>query len=422
MPTIEIITYLICLSALFTFTNIRFLKLPSTIGLMILACILSVILIVVGQFFPSLIDWARAFLNSFDFAEVLLNLMLSFLLFAGAMQINLSVLKEEIWSVIILATSGVIISTLVVGYALYFILPQLGFDLQLIHALLFGALISPTDPIAVLALLKKFNITKNLETKIAGESLFNDGVGVVVFLSIFGLAFPGGQHASAEFSMGTTGLLFAQEVLGGLLIGFILGKLGLYALDKIDNKHVELEVLLTLSMVMGGTVLAEKVHASAPLAMVVMGLFLSNQGRKDGKEEATGTYVYKFWHLMDEVLNAILFIIIGLEMIIIPFSWSILAALPIAIVLVLIGRSFGVAIPIAFISIKRKYPKGTAPTLIWGGLKGGISIALALSLPVFEFKNLIVAITYGVVLFSILGQGLTVPKLLAYYERKRGVI
>lgn len=321
--------------------------------------------------------------------------------------------------ILILATVGVILSTFIIGYGMYLALPLLGYNIKFIYCLLFGALISPTDPIAVLSLLKRFNLSKDLETKIAGESLFNDGVGVVVFLTILQIATGGSGHGAVEeTTFSSVAALFGQEVIGGAGLGALLGWLGFKLLDAIENEHVELEVLVTLSLVMGGTWLASYFHFSAPLAMVVLGLFLSNQGRTAKKEEVTGQYVFKFWHLMDEALNAILFILIGLEMVIIPFSWMSITAGLIAILIVLTARFIGVSTPIKLLSFKRQFDNGTIAILTWGGLRGGISVALALSLPDFPFKDLIVTMTYVVVIFSISVQGLTIPKLLNWIETR----
>ena len=410
----ELATYLICLSAFFTFINIRFLKLPSTIGLMILALVLSVFVQVSGFISADFLVAAKQFVADMDFQDVLLKLMLSFLLFAGAMQIDLRVLKEEKWPVLVLATVGTLLSTFIVAFLTYYILPVIGLEVPLMHCLLFGALISPTDPIAVLALVKKFNVSKNLEIKIAGESLFNDGVGVVVFLTLLSIA--GFGHGGHDFGAMDVVTLFGQEVIGGVALGCLLGWGGFWLLEEIDNSHTELEVLVTLSLVMGGSLIAEALHLSAPLAMVVLGLFLSNQGRSEGKEQATGEYVYKFWHLMDETLNAVLFILIGLEMILIPFSGTNLLAGVLAVFIVLTGRFMGVATPIKLLLFKRKFQEGTISILTWGGLRGGISVALALSLPGGTFTNIILTMTYTVVVFSIIVQGLTIPKLIKRFH------
>jgi len=415
MSIIDLITLLLVLSAAFTLINIAYLKLPSTIGLMLIALISSALVLLVGILFPGIAQGAEHIIQEFEFKEVLLDIMLNFLLFAGALSMDLNTIIEEKAPIIILAVFGTLISTFVVGALVFYIFPLLGIEMDFIYCLLFGALISPTDPIAVLALLKKFNLSKNLEIKVAGESLFNDGVGVVVFLTILGVA----ERGMDTFNIGEVGILFGQEVFGGLLLGAILGYLGLKTLLFIDNDYVELEVLVTLSLVMIGGRFAESIHVSAPLAMVILGLFIGNKGRDEKLANATGKYVFKFWHLLDETLNAMLFILIGLEMLVIAKDVTsdmfLLGA--VSILIVLTGRSIGVSLPVGLMSLKIKFEKGATPLLIWGGLRGGISVALALSLSDFEwipsdFKIIILFTTYCVVVFSILVQGLTIPALL----------
>jgi len=410
MDVLDIITLLIFLAALFTYINIRILKLPSTIGLMILALIMSITIVIGGYFYPPLSEGTKAIMMDFDFSEVLLHIMLSFLLFAGAMHINLRKLAEEKWPILILATVGTMIQTFLIGSGMFYVFQWLGMDVQYIYCLLFGALISPTDPIAVLSMVKKIKMSKNLEIKIAGESLFNDGVGVVIFLTILHVATSGAGTIDPISVIG----LFGREVLGGILFGMTIGFFGFKLLKAIENEHVELEVLITLSMVMAGTQIAEFLEISGPLAMVVMGLFIGNQGRSEELANITGDYVFKFWHLVDEAMNAILFILIGLEMIVISenFRMDHFMAGLIAIAMVLLARLISVSIPITILSFWRKFSEGTIKILTWGGLRGGISVALALSLPAFEAKDLIVTITYCVVVFSILVQGLTLKKIL----------
>ena len=415
MSIIDLITLLLVLSAAFTLINIAYFKLPSTIGLMLIALISSALVLLVGILFPGIAQGAEHIIEEFEFKEVLLDIMLNFLLFAGALSMDLNTMIEEKVPIIILAVFGTLISTFVVGALVFYIFPLLGIEMDFIYCLLFGALISPTDPIAVLALLKKFNLSKNLEIKVAGESLFNDGVGVVVFLTILGVA----ERGMDTFDIGEVGILFGQEVFGGLLLGAILGYLGFKTLLFIDNDYVELEVLVTLSLVMIGGRFAESIHVSAPLAMVILGLFIGNKGRDEKLANATGKYVFKFWHLLDETLNAMLFILIGLEMLVIAKDVTsdmfLLGA--VGILIVLTGRSIGVSLPVGLMSLKIKFEKGATPLLIWGGLRGGISVALALSLSDFEwipsnFKIIILFTTYCVVVFSILVQGLTIPALL----------
>lgn len=418
MNVLDFITILIVLAAFFLLMNVKFLKLPSTIGLMIMALSLSLFIIFGEVVFSALKELATGLMTKYDFSEVLFQVMLSFLLFAGALEMDLGKLGEEKWMILILATVGVLISTFVVGYVMFFALPLVNIQLDFIYCMLFGALISPTDPIAVLAMIKKSRVSKNLESQIGGESLFNDGIGVVVFITILSIAVPG-EH-SATTPMGV-GLLFGQEVLGGVLLGAIFGYLGLKLLILIDNEHTEIEVLVTLSMVLGGASLAHTLHISGPLAMVVMGLFVGNKGRSTELSDAAGEYVYKFWHLMDEAMNAILFILIGMQIIVIQWKFDYILAALIAIVVVLTARFLGVGIPVTVYRLRAKVPKYTIRILTWSGLRGGISVALALSLYqnakdgtiMADTVNLITVMTYCVVLFSIVVQGLTIKKLFA---------
>jgi len=421
MNVLDFITILIVLAAFFLLMNVKFLKLPSTIGLMIMALSLSLFIIFGEVVFSALKDMAESLMTEYDFSEVLFQVMLSFLLFAGALEMDLGKLGEEKWMILILATVGTLISTFIVGTAMFYVLPIVHIQLDFIYCLLFGALISPTDPIAVLAMIKKSNVSKNLESQIGGESLFNDGIGVVVFLTILSIAVP--TEHGATTAMGV-GLLFGQEVLGGILLGSVFGYLGLKLLILIDNEHTEIEVLVTLSMVLGGASIANMLHLSGPLAMVVMGLFVGNKGRSTELSDAAGEYVYKFWHLMDEAMNAILFILIGMQIIVITWKLDYILAALIAIVVVLTARFFGVGIPVSIYRLRAKVPKFTVRILTWSGLRGGISVALALSLyqnakdgsMVAETVDLITVMTYCVVLFSIVVQGLTVKKLFAKAE------
>lgn len=412
MGILDLITLLIFLAAVFTLINITLLKLPHTIGLMAIALASSVAILLIGYVFPPIVTGAGHIVEEFDFKEVLLNVMLNFLLFAGALSMDLKKLLEEKMPVIILATVGTLMSTFIVGGLMFYAFGLAGKEVDFIYCLLFGALISPTDPIAVLSLVKKVGLVKSLEIKIAGESLFNDGVGVVIFLTILGVANNGMENFDP---MGVLGL-FGKEVIGGLGLGALMGYLGFKILDYIDNDHVELEVLVTLTMVMVGGRVAELIHVSAPLGMVVMGLFIGNEGRSEHLANATGEYVFKFWHLLDEALNAILFILIGLEMLVIAqaFEPEFILIGAMAIVVVLFARFLGVSIPVTIMEMfGKKFEKKSIIILTWGGLRGGISVALALSLSdEIPVKDLIVAATYAVVVFSILVQGLTIEKII----------
>lgn len=424
MSILDLITLLIFLSAIFTLINISVLKLPTTIGLMVLALVMSILILLSGLVFPGFYNAAEHIVQEFDFQEVLMNVMLNFLLFAGALSTDLNKLNEQRTPVVVLAIIGTLISTFTVGYLVYIIFPLLGFEIDLIYCLLFGSLISPTDPIAVLALVKKAGLSKKLEIKIAGESLFNDGVGVVIFLTILQIAMAhNGVHSGGHGDGEITGLgvakLFGWEVGGGLFIGAAFGFLGFKLLNFIDNDHVELEVLVTITLVMIGGRVAELLHVSGPIAMVILGLFVGNQGRDESLANATGAYVYKFWHLVDEALNAILFILVGFEVLVIVenFTFESLKLGGAAILIVLTARFVGVFAPIKAMSIWMTFEPRTIAILTWGGLRGGISVALALSLQDFEWidegvRQSILFTTYCVVVFSILVQGLTIGKLM----------
>jgi len=407
MSLFEIIAILLTLAALFSYINCRTIKLPTTIGIMLIALLFSLGLIFLGKFFPGLRVWATELLTSVDFDETLLHGMLAFLLFAGALHININDLTSQYRIIAGLATFGVLTSTFIVGTLTWILInPVLGINLSALYCYLFGALISPTDPIAVLGIMKTAGASPSLKTKISGESLFNDGIGVVVFLVMLNIAT--GGH---EIDPGHILLLFMQEAVGGALFGFVAGYLVYFMLKQIDNYQVE--VLITLALVSGGYALAETLHFSAPIAVVVAGLLIGNQGRQFAMSDTTREHLDKFWELVDEVLNAVLFVLIGLEVMVISFSYSILAAGGLAVLIVLTARFISVSIPILFLKKFRTFSPNVIKILTWGGLRGGISVALALSLPTGEQRQMILAITYCVVVFSILVQGLTIGKVIS---------
>ena len=421
MDVLELSTVLLLLASVFSIINLRVLKLPQTIGLMVLAIVLSITVLVTGLVFPSILNKVTAIIESFDFKILLIDIMLPFLLFAGAISVNVHELVKDKVTILLLATFGVLFSTFAVGTGVYWLIEQpiLSLDtlgLSYVDCLLFGALIAPTDPIAVLAMVKKMNLSSTTETRIAGESLFNDGIGVVLFLTLLSIKKLGVENVSAE----SIGYLFATEVFGGIALGALIGYLGLKLVKYIENEHVELEVLITLSLVLLVSIISKQFHFSGVLGVVVMGLFLNQNIDVDKKEEgvqkAMGEYVYKFWHLLDETLNAMLFILIGLEIIPIfkNFDSSYLLISLITIALVVVSRGIGVWTPIKFLSFFKTFEKNTALIITWGGLRGGLSIALALNLPdnIGEGKNLILFLTYMVVLFTILVQGLTLKKIV----------
>lgn len=397
---------LIVLASLFAYLNHRFVKLPSTIGIMFIALLVSLVLRLVGnQFFPTMTSDLSSLINSIDFTEILMGGMLNFLLFAGAIHVRFADLKEQRVPVLIFSTISVIISTFVIGYLLFLIAPLLSIELPFIYCLLFGALISPTDPIAVLGILKKANVNKSLETKITGESLFNDGVAVVLFVVILQLT----QSPTMDINLGKISWLLTKEVFGGLTLGVILGYTASKAMKEIDDYIVS--VLITLSVVMGGYMIAHAAHISSPLAMVAAGLMIGNFGTKTIMSEVTKEYLSKFWELIDEILNAILFLFIGLELLIIEelnLYWEIAL---VAIFVVLFARFISIWVPSLVVPFKPKLNRGTITMLVWGGLRGGVSIALAISVTDPKYKELFLEMTYFVVVFSIFVQGLTVGKV-----------
>ncbi len=413
MDLFTILTILIVFSALFGYINVRFLKLPVTIGLMIISIVFSLLILLVGQFNPTLLEWERMLVSAIDFPAVLLEGMLSFLLFAGSLHVDFAQLRAQRWPILLFATLGVITSTFLIGGATYFMLQMLGMPIDFIFCLLFGALISPTDPIAVLGILKKAGVPKKLETKIVGESLFNDGIGVVVFLTIFQLAQAG--LGTIEFSQ--VGLLFLEEVGGGILLGLGLGYGAYHLMKRIDD--YEVEVMITLAAVMGGTVIASYLHVSAPLAMVVAGLTVGTERfRTSTMSDVTETYVDKFWELMDLLFNAILFVLIGLEIVVMNFDGNYVLAGILAIPIVLLSRFIALAPPVALFQKRLEFVPKTNLIMTWGGLRGGISIALALSLTQAMPRDLILTITYIIVVFSIIVQGLTVGRLVSSLQRQ----
>ena len=421
MDVLELSTVLLLLASFFSIINLRILKLPQTIGLMILAICLSLIVLIIGIISPPFLESVTSLTYQFDFSLLLLNVMLPFLLFAGAISINVHELLKDKVTILLLASVGVVFSTFAVGTGLYWLIQQSFFGLTTlgltyVDCLLFGALIAPTDPIAVLSMIKKMNLSTTTETRIAGESLFNDGIGVVLFLTLLSVKVEGIENVTAQ----SVSILFATEVIGGVVLGSAIGYLGLKLLHYIENQHVELEVIITLSLVLVVSVIAHRYHLSGPIGVVMLGLFLNKNidtdKKADGVQKAMGEYVYKFWHLLDETLNAILFILIGLEIISVlrSFDFIYLIISFAVILLVVVSRWIGVLIPIKILSFKKQFEKNTALIITWGGLRGGLSIALALNLPdsIGEGKSLILFLTYIIVLFTILVQGLTLKKIV----------
>ncbi len=405
MELFHIFSAILVLSAVFAFLNQRFLKLPAGIALMLAGLIVSLVAQLVGWLSPAFLEMATSSLETLNFSEILLDFMLSFLLFAGALHTDISNLKDARWPILTFATFGVLLSTLLVGTGVYWGLGALGYPIDFLYCLLFGALISPTDPVAVMGILKKAGVPVKVESTITGESLFNDGVGVVVFLTIFEIARMGIEHLTPAFVTG----LFVQEIGGGLVLGFLLGWGGYRLMKRID--HYPTEVLLSLAIVMGGYSAAYYLHFSGPLAMVTAGLMIGNSGHRGAMSDITADYIHKFWEMIDEVLNAVLFVLIGLELLVVPFRFFYVWLGLLVVVIVLISRFAALGIPSALFRFLESYPKGTLAVMTWGGLRGGISIALALSLTPEMGREFWVPITYTVVIFSLLVQGLTVERL-----------
>ena len=449
MDIYTIASIVIVLSACFGYINVRFLRLPNTIGLMIIAIVFTLILIASRIYSDTALIAARHLIDQIDFKHVLLDVMLGFLLFAGALHTNFDQLRVQRWPVAVFSTLGVLLSTFFCGTSVFFVFRLIGLEPGYIHCLLFGALISPTDPIAVLGILKLAGVPKKLETKIVGESLFNDGVGVGVFLTIMSIATGGSAHSAetaghfvpevqeavtqaekthaleheakiphehdmiephAEITAGSVVRLFGKEVLGGIVLGLGLGYLTFRLLKSIDN--YEIEVMITLACVMGGYSLAHYLGLSAPLAIVVAGLIVGNDTvRGTAMSAETEQYVDRFWELVDMLMNAILFVLIGFELLVLTYHWRYIAAAAVTIVIVLASRFFSLLLPVRFFADKLQFTPHTTTIMTWGGLRGGISLALALSLPNDMHRELFLTVTYVVVIFSIIVQGLTVGGL-----------
>lgn len=402
---LNIVAILLVLTAVFSYANHRWLRWPTAIGVMAIALALSLLVLALDKMGVSgPMGQEHILLRSIDFSFVLMQGMLSFLLFAGALHVDGAQLRAHWWQVAVLALVGTAISTAVIGAGTYWLLPLVGIELPLVYCLLFGALISPTDPIAVLSVLKTARVPHAVETTIAGESLFNDGVGVVIFALLLEMLASGtpptASHAAA---------LFAQEAIGGILLGLAVGYVTFRMLRSIDEPQVE--VLLTLATVLGGYAVASAWHLSGPLAMVASGLLLGNEGRATAMSERTRSLLDAFWATIDEILNGVLFVLIGLEvaLIVFPDGWLLAAAL--AISLALGARWLVAGLPLRLLPSLFGLPRGAGKMLTWGGVRGGISVALALALPAGPERDVVLMLTYCVVVFSILVQGLTIGRL-----------
>jgi CPA1 family monovalent cation:H+ antiporter len=391
--------------------NHRFVGLPNGIGIMLIGLVMSLGLVLMNK-----LGWLNtdAFANALaqvDFDEAVMNGMLSFLLFAGALHVNINRLAAMKDTIAILATIGVIMSSMIIGVVSFYVFALFGIDIPFIYCLVFGVLISPTDPIAVMGILKKVGAPKSIEAKITGESLFNDGVAVVLFIAVLGVA-----TGQSEASLSAVGWLFIQEAVGGALFGLALGYLGFWMLKTIDSYQVE--VLITIAMVTGGYSLAQHLHLSGPIAIVIAGLMMGNRGRLLAMSDVTRERLDHFWELLDEVLNAVLFLLIGMEILLIHFLPSYIYSALLIIPLVILSRFISVGLPVTFLRGRNTYSPHTIKVLTWGGLRGGISVALVLSLPPGPYREPLIATTYAVVLFSIIVQGLTVGRVAAMAKQE----
>ncbi len=409
------ISILIVLAGVSSYVNYRYIKLPTTIGVMLVALVASLVLVLLGPYAAGFREQTAAMISRIDFDQLVLHGMLAFLLFAGAINVNVKDLGREWLTIASLAIFGTLASTFIVGGATWLVLGWLGLGIPLLHALLFGALISPTDPIAVLGIMKSVGAPRQLEVQMAGESLFNDGLGVVVFLLLLqlaGLSDGAGSGAAAplSFGAGAMAMLLLKEVGGALLLALAAGYIVYQMLKRVDNYQVE--VLLTLALAMGLYALADALHLSAPIAAVVAGLFVGNHGRAYAMTDKTREHVDTFWELIDEILNVVLFLLIGLELLVLPIERGWLVAGALAIPIVLLARWLSVAGIIGTLSFAKAQKKGAIAVLTWGGLRGAISVAMALSLPANDSRSLILTLTYFVVVFSILVQGLTVGRVI----------
>ena len=409
---LDLIAVLLGLAALFGYFNHIFLKLPHTIGLVVIAMAVSLGVLAADALAPSLAlgDSVRGALNRIDFTEALMKGLLAFLLFAGALHVDLSDLATHKWVIGSMATIGVLISTGIIGVGAWAIFQAVGLTVSFAYCLVFGALISPTDPVAVLSILKQVAVPKSLEAKIAGESLFNDGVGVVVFAILAAIATGAG---GADISPGSATLLFLAEAVGGAVLGLAAGWIAFLAMRSLDEHNIE--VIITLALVTVIYAIAHKIHVSGLIAVVVAGLLIGNHGARLAMSDKTREHIKTFWSLLDEILNSILFMLIGFEVIAISFAPSILTAAVLAIPLALPARFFAVAIPVSLLRIRLAFSPGAIPILTWGGLRGGISVALALSLPPTPEREILLAACYAVVIFSIIVQGLTMARVVRRY-------
>ncbi len=417
----EIVALLLGLSAFFGWLNLRVLKLPHTIGLLVMAFASSVMLIVAERLLPGLGigETLKTAIEQIDLYTAIVNGMLAFLLFAGALHVDIDLMRGQKWAIGLMATIGVVISTAIVGVGIFLACRLVGFDMPLIWALVFGALISPTDPVAVLGLLKVVKVPEAIKGKIAGESLFNDGAAVVIFIALLTLALgvPAGESVESHWELGSIATLFLFQAVGGIAFGLFTGWVAYRAMATIDDPMVE--ILISIAVCAVTYALSIRLHVSGPIAVVMTGLLIGGRGAEQAMSEKVKEYLFSFWAVVDEVLNSVLFLLIGLEVLVIGFhpqnSWMILVAIPV----VLFARWVSVSIPILLLSVRQTFSRGSIPILTWGGLRGGVSVALALSLPPTDYKSIILTATFAVVIFSIIVQGLTVKWVI---EKTSGTV
>lgn len=403
---------ILAITALFSFLNYRFIKLPTTIGVMVISLVISIVLIGLQYAgFDSVTQQAQDFIQHVDFDEVVMKGMLSLLLFAGALHVNINDLLERKWAIGLMASVGVLLTTFIVGFVSYYIFAAFGFSIPLIYCFLFGSLIAPTDPIAVLGILKQAKAPKSLEIKITGESLFNDGIAVVVFVVLLGIA-KGGE----DMTVGHIAFVFLEEAVGGVIYGLMLGYLGYQMLKWVDNYQVE--ILITLALVVSGYTLAGHIHVSGPLAIVIAGLMIGNKGRMLAMSDTSREHLDTFWELIDEILNAVLFVLIGIEVLALAFNHMSLAVGFVLIPIILLARLASTTLLLGTLRLKETLTRHAEWILTWGGLRGAISVALALALPPGDIRDTILTVTYIIVVFSILVQGLTLGKLIQVLIKK----
>lgn len=409
----ELATLLLALSAAFGWLNVRWLALPHTIGLLVMGLGSSLILLLIQQVVPGvdITTSLQSAIGQIDFYGTIMNGLLAFLLFAGALHVDFDALRNEKWPIAFMATAGVVVSTVVVAACLWWAAGLIGIQIPFAWALVFGALISPTDPVAVLSLLKTIDVRESLKAKIAGESLFNDGVAVVAFSLLVAAAVATAGENEHPLSLWHIAELFFHEGVGGALFGLVMGWLAFRAMAAIDD-HV-VEVLISIAVCALTYALSLRLHVSGPIAVVVAGLLIGNQGVEFAMSEKVREYMFAFWEIVDEVLNSVLFLLIGLEVLVLTFDAAHIGLMAIAIPVVLVGRLVSVSSPLLLRPMRKSFGVGAIPVLTWGGLRGGVSVALALSLPDSDYKPLLLAATYAVVIFSIVVQGLTVKKLIA---------